>query len=105
MEKIYLYSLLPSPKVYVAMAGCCSNNYQFWVYDHRNSSDSTKLPVKRSKKPIALDVCIDSDSVIGHVLCFFHVRHAIELYIDRRNWYHVVYLDIPEGEILKITKE
>jgi hypothetical protein len=27
------------------------------------------------------------------------------LHINRRNWYHVVYPDIPESEIFKITKE
>ena len=105
MEKIYLYSLLPSLGLYVAMAGCCSNNYQFWVYGDRNSRDPTKLSVKRSEKPIALHVSIHSDSIIGHGLCFFHIRHATELHINRRNWHHVVYLDIPEGEIFKITKE
>jgi hypothetical protein len=88
----------------VAMAGCCVNNYQFWVYDHRDSSSPTKLPIKRSEKPIALHVSIHSDSAIGHGLCFFHVRHATKLLINRRNWYYVVYPDIPEGKIFKITK-
>jgi hypothetical protein len=87
----------------VAMAGFCSHVHQLWVHDKRDSSDPKKLQVKRSKKPIALHVFIHSDSVISHGLCFFHVRHAVELYINCRNWYHVVYPDIPEDEIFKIN--
>jgi len=86
------------------MAGLCSYIHQLWVYDHRDSSDPKKLQVKRSEKPIALYVFIHSNPVIGHGLCFFHVRHATELHINCRNRYHVVYPDIPEDEILKITK-
>lgn len=87
------------------MAGCCSNNNQFWVYGDCDSSDPTKLSIKRSEKPITLHVPNNSDSAISHGLCFFDIKHVIELHINRRNWYHVVYPDIPEGEIFKLTKE
>jgi hypothetical protein len=85
------------PGLYVAMAGLRSHVDQLWVYGHRDSSDSTKFSVKRSEKPIALYVSIYSDSIIGHGLCFFHVRDATELHINRRNWFYVVYPDLPEG--------
>jgi hypothetical protein len=96
----FIYILCSNhPDAYVAMAGLCSHVHQLWVYDHRDSSDTKKLPIKRSEKPIALYVFIYSDSVIGHGLCFFHVRYATELHINGRNWHHVVYPNIPEGEI------
>jgi len=72
MERIYLYSLLPSLKKYVAMAGSCSHGYQLWVHGNRDSGDYAKLSTKRSEKSIAVNVSINRGSFDGHGICFFY---------------------------------